>query len=378
VTTSNPSRAACCRGILRVFIMGKDASRRGRRRGPVFAGAQARLGPPGGRRRIGQESAGEVSYSAVSCSWSGYGARGGRCSPAVRGAPRLWRTLTPTDTTSRATSAPTARHLRHRPGDHRHDPWPGRRRHPVPGPSPVRQLQRHRPDDKRSAGRPVHGVNLKGNRRLNHAIHMAAHMAAITQIRNRRRPGRAYYERKLAEAKAKKEALRCLKRRISDTIYRQLVDDADRRAEAGPGGQTGTSLQSSVTGPTPTAGSSDKPQPRAHHRDYAHPSRQHRWCQSAPGVRRSRLTRSPDGAIIVEPAPWITVFRCGPWRWWNTLTRNRTSWVTVSGDQWPWRLVREKFASEEDADRRGDGLERSIADGEMRLGGPAWRRRRSS
>jgi hypothetical protein len=113
------------------------------------------------------------------------------------------------------------------------------------------------PDDKGSAGRPVHCVNLKVNRQLNHAIHMAA----ITQIRNRRSPGWAYYERKLAEAETKKEALRCLKRRISDTIYRQLVDDADRRAEAGPGGQAGTTLQSSVTGPTPTAGSSDKPQP---------------------------------------------------------------------------------------------------------------------
>ncbi|HZA76663.1 MAG TPA: transposase, partial [Acidimicrobiales bacterium] len=113
------------------------------------------------------------------------------------------------------------------------------------------------PDDRGSAGRPVHCVNLMGNRRLNHAIHMAA----ITQIRNRRSPGRAYYDRKLAEAKTKKEALRCLKRWISDTIYRQLVDDAARWAETGPGGQTGTTLQSSVTGPTPTAGSSDKPQP---------------------------------------------------------------------------------------------------------------------
>ena len=113
------------------------------------------------------------------------------------------------------------------------------------------------PDDKGSAGRPVHCVNLKGNRRLNHAIHMAA----ITQICNRRSPGRAYYDRKLAEAKTKKEALRCLKRRISDVIYRQLIADAERQAMAGPGGQTGTTLQSSVTGPTPTTGSSDKPQP---------------------------------------------------------------------------------------------------------------------
>jgi hypothetical protein len=113
------------------------------------------------------------------------------------------------------------------------------------------------PDDKGSAGRPVHCVNLKGNRRLNHAIHMAA----ITQIRNRRSPGRAYYDRKLAEGKTKKESLRCLKRRISDVVYRQLVADAERQAKAGPGGQTGTTLRSSVTGPTPTAGSSDRPQP---------------------------------------------------------------------------------------------------------------------
>jgi len=112
------------------------------------------------------------------------------------------------------------------------------------------------PDDKDSAGRPVHCVNLKGNRRLNHAIHMAA----ITQIRNRRSPGRASY-RKLAEGKTKKESLRCLKRRISEIVYRQLVADAERHAKAGPGGQTGTTLRSSVTGPTPTAGSSDKPQP---------------------------------------------------------------------------------------------------------------------
>src|ERR671911_1080472 len=87
-------------------------------------------------------------------------------------------------------------------------------------------------------------------------------LAAVeAEIRNRRSPGRAYYERKLAEAKTNKEALRCLKRRISDVVYRQLLADAERQAKAGPGGQTGTTLQSSVTGPTPTAGSSDKPQP---------------------------------------------------------------------------------------------------------------------
>ena len=47
------------------------------------------------------------------------------------------------------------------------------------------------------------------------------------QIRNDT-PGRASYERKIAEGKTKKEALRALKRRISDAVYRQLVLDANR------------------------------------------------------------------------------------------------------------------------------------------------------
>ena len=111
------------------------------------------------------------------------------------------------------------------------------------------------PDDKGSAGNPAHCVNIKGNRKLNHAIHMIA----ITQNRNRNSPGRAYYERKLAQSKTKKEALRALKRKISDVIYRQLV--ADAQLAMGPGGQAGTTLTASVTDPTPTAGTSDKPQP---------------------------------------------------------------------------------------------------------------------
>ena len=110
------------------------------------------------------------------------------------------------------------------------------------------------PADAGSGGVPVHRVNLKGNRKINHAIHMVA----ITQIGNDT-PGRAYYLRKQAQGKTQKEALRALKRKISDAIYRQLVEDAG--LEMGPGGQAGTTLQSSVTSPTPTAGSSDKPQP---------------------------------------------------------------------------------------------------------------------
>jgi len=64
-------------------------------------------------------------------------------------------------------------------------------------------------------------------------------MVAITQVRNPNSPGRAYFDRKLAEAKTKKEALRALKRRISDIIYRQLVADA---LELDPGGQLARSV----------------------------------------------------------------------------------------------------------------------------------------
>ena len=74
-------------------------------------------------------------------------------------------------------------------------------------------------------------------------------MAAITQIRHAHSPGRAYYDRKFAEGKTKKEALRALKRRISDALYERLV--ADAATNAGPGGQTGTTEQAGVTGLTP-------------------------------------------------------------------------------------------------------------------------------
>jgi len=95
-----------------------------------------------------------------------------------------------------------------------------------------------------SGGRITHRLSRRGNRQLNHAIHIAA----ITQIRHTHSPGRAFFDRKVADGKTKREAVRALKRRISDAIYRQLLHD---QAITGPGGQTGTSLQSSVTGLTP-------------------------------------------------------------------------------------------------------------------------------
>ena len=75
-----------------------------------------------------------------------------------------------------------------------------------------------------SSGQVVrHRLSRAGDRKLNHALYLMA----IVQIRHPT-AGRVYYRRKLAEGKAPKEALRCLKRRLSDAVYQRLV--ADRRA----------------------------------------------------------------------------------------------------------------------------------------------------
>jgi len=80
------------------------------------------------------------------------------------------------------------------------------------------------PVERSSGGRVVHRVSQRGNRRLNHALHLAA----ICQIRQRGCEGRAYFERKLGEGKTKKDAIRSLKRHISNAVYRHLLDDAHR------------------------------------------------------------------------------------------------------------------------------------------------------
>ena len=72
-----------------------------------------------------------------------------------------------------------------------------------------------------SGGRKIHRLSLRGNRRHGHAIHMAA----VTQIRHSHSDGRAYFEKKIAEGKTRKEALRALKRQISNAVYRRLVAD---------------------------------------------------------------------------------------------------------------------------------------------------------
>lgn len=80
-----------------------------------------------------------------------------------------------------------------------------------------------------SSGNPKHPtrrLSRRGNRTLNHVIHIAA----VTQLRHPHSPGRGFYDRKRAEGMTSRSAVRAMKRRISDAVYRRLVADAARQS----------------------------------------------------------------------------------------------------------------------------------------------------
>ena len=93
-------------------------------------------------------------------------------------------------------------------------------------------------------------------------------MAGIVQMRHDT-DGRAYYRRKLSESKTPMEAMRCLRRRLSDVVYRKLIADAQIAAQritspaeqAGPGGHPGATVQSSAADLPPDIGTSDQSLP---------------------------------------------------------------------------------------------------------------------
>jgi transposase len=114
-----------------------------------------------------------------------------------------------------------------------------------------------------------HRLSRAGDRQLNYCLHIMA----LSQIQ-RDTPGRTYYQRKRAAGKSQKEAMRCLKRQLSDVVYRQLLRDATDQITTGPGGHQGATTNSSAAGSTPTTDSSDKslpgpanPDPTTRHRD---------------------------------------------------------------------------------------------------------------
>jgi transposase len=112
------------------------------------------------------------------------------------------------------------------------------------------------PLDASSGEQNRHRLSRAGNRRMNHMLHIAA----VTQIRLDTQ-GRTYYRRKRAAGKKRMEAMRCLKRRISDAVYRQLVADARRLTGTGPGGHCGATQESSAVDLPPPIDTSDQPLP---------------------------------------------------------------------------------------------------------------------
>jgi transposase len=124
-----------------------------------------------------------------------------------------------------------------------------------------------------SGEKNIYRLSMRGSRQLNHALHMTA----VSQVRDRHSEGRAYYDKKVAQGKTGKEALRALKRRISDALYAAMVGDArsegqDEHVSGGPGGQTGNGSVACAAGSHPA-----KPALRPSHsraKPKARPSRQ--------------------------------------------------------------------------------------------------------
>jgi len=96
-----------------------------------------------------------------------------------------------------------------------------------------------------------------GNRHINQVLHIMA----TVQLRTRTTEGRAYYDRKVAAGKTPNEAMRCLKRRLSDVVYRTMIGDVVTAERTGPGGHRGASLTSSAAGSQPHTGTSDQSLP---------------------------------------------------------------------------------------------------------------------
>jgi transposase len=116
------------------------------------------------------------------------------------------------------------------------------------------------PIDASSGDQVRHRLSRLGNRQINRTLHIMA----TVQLRNPTE-GRRYYDRRKAEGKTSNEAMRALKRRLSDIVYRSMLDDAIAHtfsdSRTGPGGQQGNDSDSSATSLQPQTSSSEKPHP---------------------------------------------------------------------------------------------------------------------
>jgi transposase len=75
-----------------------------------------------------------------------------------------------------------------------------------------------------SGERARHRLSRAGDRQLHHALHIA-----LVQVGTPGCAGYHYFRRKLAEGKTTREAMRCLKRRIADHVWRVMLSDEQAR-----------------------------------------------------------------------------------------------------------------------------------------------------
>jgi transposase len=102
------------------------------------------------------------------------------------------------------------------------------------------------PLDASSGDQIRHRLSRKGNRQINRVLHIMA----TVQLRHATE-GRAYFDRRTAEGKTSMEAMRALKRRLSNIVYHCMLDDTIQGTRTGPGGQRGNDSDSSATGSQP-------------------------------------------------------------------------------------------------------------------------------
>jgi transposase len=179
------------------------------------------------------------------------------------------------------------------------------------------------PIDASSGEQVRHRLSRAGNRRLNHALHMMA----VTQIRQPHSPGRDYYERKRLEGKTAKEALRCVKRRVSDVVYRELLADHARQrpTRASTIEVCGSATTPTLTPPTSASEGQRAPRharpPKAKPRPESTRSSRSTGTASASSASRSstpasgsrvRSSSKPTNPADRSPAPTAAVPRSRP------------------------------------------------------------------
>jgi Transposase IS116/IS110/IS902 family len=179
------------------------------------------------------------------------------------------------------------------------------------------------PIDASSGDQVRHRLSRAGNRQINRALHIMA----VVQLRNPTQ-GRACYDRKIAAGKTPREAMRALKRRLSDIACRQMILDT-RAAATGPGGHLGAATGSSAAGSNPITGASEKslPGPAANHPT---PPQHPRFSRPFPAPFTGAGPQPPSSAVCLTAARTGAHCRAGNSR---SLGRGEPCAVVLAGAQ---------------------------------------------